>query len=869
PFERVMDPDGRLSGPVFDSLRDRDGFLWLATDRGLIRTDGIHYRVYRSEAGNPGSLDRNEVRSLLCDRAGRLWAGTTGGALNRFDPGKGNFTRFSPPGRTVPAEAAITALFEDERGRIWAGTSRGDIWRLDRAGDGLTLIRTAGETEQGKEPAGIGSIRAGDDGSIWLAAGGEGLLRFDLETGKGAPFRFENGEDPPAGAIVSLEDDGKGGFLAAGAGGILSLGRVEGSWKILDFRPKAAFGIAEGDTVRAFQRTGDGGLWLGTENGLLVFVPAGDGSHRIFRHDPDEPGSLIGGRILHLRGDPEGILWVGSSSGLAKHVPGKHKFENLQIRSEEGAGTADIVSVAKDASEAVWIGCRDGRLSRWDRETGTLRHVRLPEGRPGEFVSGLHCPGPGRIWLGTSTGRLLELNIASGLFVPLDASRPFAGKGEIIGFSAGLRGIVWAGIRDAGVIGIEANGRLRDVFRTDPGEQDGPAGGPIAALEAGPDGRVWIALENGLDLLDPSSGRFRRILNGDDFEPESGTAGIRTIHVSAGGDVWLGTRLGLFRYREEDDSLLAVNRAFQLQPHPIQGICGDDRGYLWIGVEGLGLLRGEPDRLRFAYYSLGSGLHSLDFNPSACRRAADGEMFFGGYGGLTYFDPGEFREAPLPPRVAVVSVRGRDNRLFREDPGASLLQVAVERRDFPLRIEPVSLSLADPTKNQYAWVLEGGGPRLNYLAVSREIVLPELPPGRHIVRVFASNSDGVWNMEGARLIVRVRSGFRRLWPLPALMGIAALAWLLSSGKRTRAKRSLHVEAMTDLAPLASKYSLSPREVDVLRLVLQGRTNKEIEAALFISVETVKTHIQRIYRKTGVRSRLELINRAAREASDRF
>lgn len=56
-----------------------------------------------------------------------------------------------------------------------------------------------------------------------------------------------------------------------------------------------------------------------------------------------------------------------------------------------------------------------------------------------------------------------------------------------------------------------------------------------------------------------------------------------------------------------------------------------------------------------------------------------------------------------------------------------------------------------------------------------------------------------------------------------------------------------------------KYGISPRESDVIREICKGLSNKEISEILFISLQTVKDHTHRIYTKTNVRNRVQLIN----------
>ena len=56
-------------------------------------------------------------------------------------------------------------------------------------------------------------------------------------------------------------------------------------------------------------------------------------------------------------------------------------------------------------------------------------------------------------------------------------------------------------------------------------------------------------------------------------------------------------------------------------------------------------------------------------------------------------------------------------------------------------------------------------------------------------------------------------------------------------------------------------SLSERELEVLTLLASGRPNREVARDLFVSVGTVKTHTNNIYRKLGVRNRAEALTRA--------
>jgi len=65
------------------------------------------------------------------------------------------------------------------------------------------------------------------------------------------------------------------------------------------------------------------------------------------------------------------------------------------------------------------------------------------------------------------------------------------------------------------------------------------------------------------------------------------------------------------------------------------------------------------------------------------------------------------------------------------------------------------------------------------------------------------------------------------------------------------------------APAAGPDGLTPREAEILRLIARGLTNPEIAAQLFLSNHTIKTHISRIFAKTGSRDRAAAIGYAHR------
>ena len=84
-FSHITVEDGLPHSYVRAILKDRDGFMWFATARGLVRYDGAHLVVSRHDPNDEASLPPGAPTCLLEDRDGRLWVGTISGP--RAGPG--------------------------------------------------------------------------------------------------------------------------------------------------------------------------------------------------------------------------------------------------------------------------------------------------------------------------------------------------------------------------------------------------------------------------------------------------------------------------------------------------------------------------------------------------------------------------------------------------------------------------------------------------------------------------------------------------------------------------------------------------------------------------------------------------------------
>jgi len=93
--------------------------------------------------------------------------------------------------------------------------------------------------------------------------------------------------------------------------------------------------------------------------------------------------------------------------------------------------------------------------------------------------------------------------------------------------------------------------------------------------------------------------------------------------------------------------------------------------------------------------------------------------------------------------------------------------------------------------------------------------------------------------------------------LPPAELVAAIRQVAAGGKR------IPPEVAARLADHLGEENLTPRELEVLRLVAAGNRNKDVAAALFISEETVKVHVKHVMEKLGAGDRTEAVAIAVR------
>jgi ligand-binding sensor domain-containing protein/signal transduction histidine kinase len=724
---------GLPQNTVHSVAQTQDGYVWVATEEGLARFDGLSFRIFDRQ--NTPALKSNDVRALLAaGKAGDLWVCTAAGVARLSGGVWRTFT-------TADGLAGddVAAAYEDRAGSVWFATSAG----LSRYADGRFTSYTS---KEGLAGGGVLSVAEDAEGDLWVGTD-EGLSRFREgslrpETGTGAGW-------PRGVSAIARGEDGCL-WLATPTG----LACLRGD----DVRTYTAADGLPNDRVTALREGSGGDLWVGTAGGLARMR---GGRFETFKGEDD---GLSDGIILSIFEDAEGSLWVGTESEGLTQLKDR-KFTTYTTR--EGLPSDLVKSIYEDRQGGVWVGTYGGGLSLL--KDGRFKTYTTDDGLASNVVLSLAEGQDGALWVGTPDGlsrlregRFTTYTSAEGL--PNDFVRSIY---------ADRAGALWVGTR-GGLARL--SGEEFETYTTAEGLPDNFVG----TIYEDAAGVLWVGTLGGLSRFE--AGRFKTYTTRDGLSDNV----VISIHGDAEGRLWIGTNgggLNLF----QDGRFTSFTTRDGLPNDTVYRVLEDGRGRLWMscnkGVFSLGkseleeFAAGRARALEPVVYGTADGMRTRECSggghPSAWRDHG-GRLWFSTIKGVATIDPERMPTNTQPPPAVVEQVRV-DGEAVAAAPDLGL-PPGKSRFDFYY----AGLSFVAPEKVRYRYKLEGfdkdwvdGGDR-------RVAYYTNLGPGEYRFLVLACNNDGVWSSQPAAFSFRLRPHFYRTYWFYALVVVASglLAWQL-------------------------------------------------------------------------------------------
>ena len=714
--------DGFFKGNIYSIAQTSDGYLWLGTEFGLFRFDGVNGQAWQPPAGQ--RLPDKNINALLGARDGTLWIGTFAG-LASWSGGK--LTSYPELDRRF-----VESLVEDRDGTVWAGA----LFSPNAGPTGLLCALRNGRTQcYGKDGTlgiAVPGLHEDKSGTLWV------LAQSGLWGWKPGPQRRYS-TTPVEVTDLSRTEEGEPLFAVRGGGLMHLVGDKSEPYPIRDPGPaKRMLSDREVDANKLL-RDHDGGLWIGTVERGLIHVH--NGRTDVFA----QSNGLSGDVVLSLFEDHEGNVWVATTGGLDRF----RELPVTTVSAKQGLSSDASQSVLAATDGSIWIGSHDG-LTRL--KNGQITIFGRSSGLPDDEVQSLYQDISGRVWAATDyglaffkDGRFVAVNAmasrerhflhfitgdnAGNLWISehenllhlldghLVEKIPWPELGhresaEVL-LSGGERGGVWLGFWSGGGLSYFKDGRVR-VAHTN---ADGLGDGHVADLELDQDGALWAATQDG-GVSRIKDGRITTLTTRNGLPCDT----IHWTMVDDDGSFWLYTACGLIRITRP-----ALDAWIREPKRTIETT-------VWDAADGV--------RPRSSAAST--------FGPRVTK-SPDGRLWFLTGVGVQVVDPHHLPFNRIPPPVHIEQIVADRRSYWENSTGAAVAQVHLPPLIHDLMIDYTALSLVAPGKVHFRYKLEGQDPDWREVVNDRAVQYSNLRPGSYRFRVMASNNSGVWNEAGDTL----------------------------------------------------------------------------------------------------------------------
>ncbi len=773
-FNHLNVGDGLSQNAVLSITQDSNGFMWYGTSHGLNKYDSRRFTVYKNIPGQTGSLSGNYIVSLFCDSKKTLWVGTLDG-LNRYDAENDRFEYV--PTATLQSNGAnksIYCIYEDSKGRLWVGTANG-LYLLANREKSLFTPFPPSAADNNLQGSHVHCVFEDHEGVLWVGTT-LGLTRISFRGAKVEKTTLRHDKTDPASLsddqVISIVEDKQQHIWVGTHNGGLNLYNASASNFLHFFYPDKNKSGLINNHVRALLIAGDGNLWIGTQEGLSI-LNTSSGKITSHTNDPWDRSSLSQNSIYCMYKDNAGTIWMGTFfGGINSYISHNSPFTIYNNKSSGARLSNNVISsVIEDEKMNLWIGTEGGGVDYLNRNTGDVTCYRNnpidPTSLGSNLVKVVYRDKEGHIWAGTHGGGLNLFNPGTRHFTRYfyKDNDPATSGSEITCLLEDSRGLFWIGTQN----GLRVFRETIPLLETDSSRSSivNPLKNKsILALLEDSQENIWISTQDGLYIVKGSL-----LQEVPDLNKTGNTRAnyFNCLFEDTQQNIWAGSYYnGLFKYDKEGRLIAEYKEKDGLADNNVLGILEDDAtGNLWIST-GNGLVKFDTKKELFKLYTELDGLPGNVFNNNSYYKSKKGEMFFGGYNGLTSFYPNQVYENTMAPPVVLTSFRLFNRPVGINDNNKILSRNINLTKEIRLRYDQnvfaldfAVLNYIKPTKNRYAYKLEGFDKDWNY-AGSPSAAYTNVPPGNYTFFAKGANNDGVWS-DPVLIKISISPPFWRTW----------------------------------------------------------------------------------------------------------
>lgn len=769
-----------LSSNLINKIcQDSYGFIWVATDYGLNKFDGLRFTQYFFEEDIPTSLLSNNVVTLTLDKTNRLWIGFNNG-LQYYSPKENDFVTITFPNDIKPHIAHIIQL---KNGEIWVTTS----------GEGLFLINQetlkAEPLEHITQLTGkfVSYIYEDRESRLWVNEDRKALVLIDSQRKTAKKF-----SQPilPHNTVTGILENKEGQLYVSFSNAICSFDKKTEQFNLLGrysiysitlSKSNAIYIATEGHGIQTIDyqtnqvislpksnnylnynsakissliEDKQQNLWLGCFQKGLLMIPNGKTQFNYWGLVNKD--YQLGNNITSIFKDSEGYIWCSiNKEGLLK-------FNDQGILIQKNADLKDIVKIFEDSDGTLWATSYIYGLAKVDKKTGSYSFVRVPNKG---YMKTLTEGKDKKLYISTFGYGLICYDPQNGTLQKFDMDDKDIGKGRL------------------------QNNWINNIIRDSKGF-------------------IWLGHYKGISLYNPINQTFSKAFENTILSSQI----CLSLLEDKNGNIWVGTYNGLFYINRKDNSIKRYTTKNGLSSNVIAGLAVDKDGNIWCSTfKGLNQIK--ADKKNIINYFVGNGLIDKIYNRGVYYSDNDGKIWFGGNTGITSFFPHQitYNNYDLPVQTTNVYIRNKaintntlsGNKKITSEEVAIAKEFNLAYEDNTITFEFSTMDFKDPESIFYEYRLkELSKSWTSTLPGNSQITYNHLNPGKYTLEVRACKFGSYSPTKSIILYIAhpwYKSPLAYLFYIGLLVAIGILIIKLTYKRRDELVKEYKLELFTDIS----------------------------------------------------------------------
>lgn len=797
-----------LSFNIINSIaQDRKGFIWFATGNGLNRFDGVNFRTFKSDPGNPAAIPGNYIQHIVTDDDGICWVSSRKG-LYSFDMATETFIEHKIVAGQNKVD--VTSISVNAGGKLWISTSGNGFSLLDQK-TGHFVNYTA-KNLKGLSSNSILCIEEDPSGILWVGTRDAGLCTFKLNKNK-VPVQIQHqNTNLPLARVNEIYKDHANNMWIATANGLWWYQRKNDHFHLLSaidyrLRSNVFLSLVEDCKHQLFIGLQEGGLY----HLDLGHIDTASPKDFVFDQVEDENKFNITPRsVQDLFLDKDENLWLGTygdGSYMVSNTAAKFKHFSKKISDRSGESYLRYYGMCVDQNGNLWLGTDGDGIYKSKPDGTVLKHYRANTGvnsLTDNAIIAAFRDSENRLWFGTYAKGLLLYDPATDGFISFKHnqhnSNSVAGN-DIRVIHEDNRKNIWIGTNGGGLSKLNPLTRQFTTFNT---TNSNISSNDIRAIENDDKGNLWLGTYGGgLNYLVMHQHKIFPFSQNEQSGLNLSGSIIYALHMDQQKRLWIGSEgSGLLVYQTVQKSLLRFSEKNGLADNTVYAILEERPGKMWISTND-GLSAVDLSAHKIYNFNGSDGLQGGQFNAGSAMVNTTGDtMYFGGTEGWNLFYPKEIKPSSYKPQTRITGLqlygkeekdRGNVKNINESD------HITLEANQSVFSIQYVALNFAYPKDAQFAYQLEGLEKDWNYVKHQRSATYRYLQPGTYTFKVKATNQDNIWQEDYAILTISILPPWYKSWWAYALYNIlvvmAVYGFIHYKAKQAKLKYRIRIADM--------------------------------------------------------------------------